>query len=70
MTSGSIILLVFVILLFNVTVFSQIPEEREEGRSEWFDAFNLPNDYPYPLNISDAMERCNTAKKLFKSHQI
>jgi len=70
MSSASIILLLFVTVLFNVTVFTQIPDERKEGRSEWFDAMKLPNDYPYPLDISDAMERCNTAKKLFKSHQI
>lgn len=71
MSPTSLYMILFVTLFFNATVFSQIPEEtNEKGTGEWFDALNLPEDYPYPLNISDAVERCNTAKKLFKSHDI
>lgn len=70
MNAMSLLLLIFVIVLFNATVYSQIPVEHVKGQGEWFDARSLPCDYPYPLNISDAMDRCNTAKKLFKSHEI
>lgn len=61
--------IIFVCVLFNACVFFNIPEDNSV-QDEWYQPKQMTADYPYPLNIKDAMERCNVAKKLFKSHEL
>ena len=70
MNFTSLIIIVFVSLLFNVCVLFNTPKQENERKDEWYVPKSLPVDYPYPLNIKDAIERCNVAKKLFKSHEL
>lgn len=70
MNTMSLLTIIFIVSLFNGAVYSQIPHESEKAHGEWFDERSLPPDYPYPLNIKDASDMCNIAKKLFKSHEI
>lgn len=70
MNAMSLLIILFVVALFNGAVYTQVPRQADKDHGEWFDAKSLPKDYPYPLNISDATAMCNTAKKLFKSHEI
>lgn len=64
----SIFFILLGIVLFNVVVISIVKDRSKE--EEWYEPINLPEDYPYPLNIKEAIESCNIAKKLFKSHSI
>lgn len=66
----SLFVMVFVSVVFNACVFFNTPKQENEPKDEWYVPKSLPEDYPYPLNIKDAIERCNTAKKLFKSHEL
>mgnify|MGYP006410863765 CR=1 FL=1 len=64
----SILFVIIGIVLFNVVVISTVKDRSKE--EEWYEPRNLPEDYPYPLNIKEAVQTCNMAKKLFKSHSI
>jgi len=70
MNFTSLFVMVFVSVVFNACVFFYTPKQENEPKDEWYVPKSLPEDYPYPLNIKDAIERCNIAKKLFKSHEL
>jgi len=64
----SLPLLIIACIVFNLSVFYNV--RGQSNKEEWYEPVNLPEDYPYPLNIKDALDRCNLAKKLFKCHSI
>ncbi len=68
MNYTSLFVIIFVSVVFNACVLFNTP--KQENEPEWYVPKQLPDDYPYPLNIKDAIERCNIAKKLFKSHEL
>ena len=68
MNKLSCVMIIVVSVIFNVIVFSQLPDDL--STEHWYDIKLLPPDYPYPLNVDDAKEQCPTAKKLFKSHEL
>lgn len=70
MNTMSFFVIVLASIIFNASVFFNTPKENKESKDEWYVPRSLPEDYPYPLNIKDAIERCNIAKKLFKSHEL
>ena len=59
--------IVFVCIIFNTCVYYSIPRDTKK-QDEWYIPKDLPEGYPYPLNIKNANEQCNITKKLFKSH--
>lgn len=59
--------IVFVCVIFNVCVYYNVPRETKK-EDEWYVPKDLPDGYPYPLNIRHANEQCNITRKLFKSH--
>lgn len=70
MNYTSLFVMILASLLFNACVLFTTPKQTDEKKDEWYVPKSLPEDYPYPLNIKDAIERCNIAKKLFKSHEL
>ena len=59
--------IVFVCIIFNTCVYYNVPRDTKK-QDEWYVPKDLPEGYPYPLNIKDANEQCNITRKLFKSH--
>lgn len=70
MNTRSLPVIVVVCLILNGAIFINLPEQYDVMKDEWYLPKQLPENYPYPLNIKDALERCNIAKKLFKSHEL
>ena len=70
MNTRSLPVIVVVCLILNGAIFINLPEQYDVMKGEWYLPKQLPENYPYPLNIKDALERCNIAKKLFKSHEL
>lgn len=66
----SLILIVLVCCVFNVVIYFQTPIEVDNRQDAWFNPKSIPEDYPYPLNIKDAISKCNVAKKVFKPHEL
>ena len=57
-------------VVFNGLIVYHTPKVESNGMDVVPSPVGLPPDYPFPLNIKNAMQRCNTAKKLFKSHEL
>ena len=70
MNTRSLPVIILVCTILNVAIFLNLPEQFDNMKDEWYMPTRLPENYPYPLNIKDAVERCNIAKKLFKSHEL
>lgn len=66
----SLLLIVMVSCIFNVVIYFQTPIEIDNRQDAWFNPKAMPQDYPYPLNINDAISKCNVAKKVFKPHEL
>lgn len=66
----SLLLIVMVCCIFNVVIYFQTPIEIDNRQDAWFNPKAMPQDYPYPLNINDAISKCNVAKKVFKPHEL
>ena len=70
MNTRSLPVIVLVCIVLNGAIFLNLPEQYDDMKDEWYIPKTLPENYPYPLNIKEAVERCNMAKKLFKSHEL
>lgn len=70
MNTRSLPVICVVCLVLNGAILLNLPEQYDDMKDEWYVPKHLPENYPYPLNIKDAVERCNIAKKLFKSHEL
>ncbi len=70
MNTRSLPVILLACIVLNVAIFLNLPEHCDNMKDEWYTPTRLPENYPYPLNIKDAVERCNIAKKLFKSHEL
>ena len=70
MNTRSLPVIILVCIVLNGAIFLNLPEQYDDMKDEWYIPKTLPENYPYPLNIKDAVERCNIAKKLFKSHEL
>lgn len=70
MDALSLVFLVLTSALFVASILYHIP--KQDNPDGWYEysPSGLPRDYPFPLNIKNAMARCNTARKLFKSHDF
>jgi hypothetical protein len=66
----SLPLMIVVCFVFNVIIFLQTPLESDNRQDAWFNSKAIPRDYPYPLNINNAILKCNVAKKVFKPHEL
>lgn len=70
MNGVSLLFIIIAVVIFNASILFHIP--KQDNPNGWYEysPAGLPIDYPFPLNIKNAMDRCNTAKKLFKSHDF
>ena len=65
-----------IIILVSVCLFSgyahfTLPSECEVKISEFYmKVYDLPPKYPLPLDIKDAIQNCEVAKRVFKTHEI
>jgi len=65
-----------VIILVSVGVYNcyacfTLSPECEVKISEFYTkVYELPAKYPLPLDIRDAIENCEVAKRVFKTHEI
>ena len=65
-----------VIILVSVSLYSgyahfTLPSECEVKISEFYmKVYELPPKYPLPLDIKDAIQNCEVAKRVFKTHEI
>ena len=59
------------VLVFNVYAYLTLSSDAELRITEYYmNVGELPANYPIPLNIKEAINDCDIAKKVFKTHSI
>ena len=71
MNLWALVIILISVFVYNLYVCLTLSLDCEVKVSEFYmKVYDLPDKYPLPLDIRDAIENCNVAKKVFKTHEI
>lgn len=71
MNLWALVIILFSVFVYNSYVCLTLSLDCEVKVSEFYmKVYDLPDKYPLPLDIRDAIENCKVAKKVFKTHEI
>lgn len=71
MNAWAVLIIILSAILYSVYAYLTLSLKCEARVSEYYTRINeLPSTYPIPLDMKDAINNCELAKKLFKTHEI
>lgn len=68
--SSSIVIFILFPVIYSGWAYYSLEIEEENIKDYLFNMEKLPEGYPLPLNFKHAVDKCNVAKKVFKSHSL
>ena len=68
--SSSIVIFILFPVIYSGWAYYSLEIEEENIKDYLFNMEKLPEGYPLPLNFKHSVDKCNVAKKVFKSHSL